>query len=267
MLKKLYKYEFAWMLPRVAIAWIIVFALAIISLVAQNVYDSIRESIADSEILPTLFAVTVVCFSGLFVAAQIFCIVFCFALSAVRFYKNLYSSEGYFTLCTPIKPSAHVICKFAVTFVCLVGSLALCTVANLMRFSKVERITEVFYFLLSMIADTPSYSAYLVESVIVLAFYFVFSVSELYLAISFGQGFKNKKLGAVVSFFIVSLIVGAARSVLSSIESALLSPLLFDATETYMHITLCLSALFNAGLAIGAFAIVIYRLKNKVNLE
>lgn len=267
MLKKLYKYEFSWMLPSAAIGWIIVFGVALLGLVTESVYNACEDVILQSDFLTAVSSASVIALSVLLFAAQAFCVVFCIALSAVRFYKNIYSSEGYFTLCTPIKPSEHVICKAVVAFVFVLASFGVCVLSSLVRYSGVKELFETLRDIFNVFAMYEISWTYALELVIVALTASAFFISELYLAVSFGQGFKNKKLGAVVSYFIINSVVGIGQSLLSSVSSLIFGSLIFRAPNVFVHVALCGTAVLEAGLAVLAFAIVINRLKNKVNLE
>lgn len=267
MLKKLYKYEFAWMLPRAAIGWIIVFGVALLGLASESVFNACADVILQSDLLTAVSSASVIALTVLLFAAQAFCVVFCIALSAVRFYKNIYSSEGYFTLCTPIKPSEHVISKAVVAFVFVLASFGVCLLSSFVRYSDAEEFFETLRYIFDTFSTYEISWMYISELVIVALTASAFFMSKLYLAVSFGQSFKNKKLGAVLCYFIINSAVGMGQSILFSVSSLIFRSLIIEAPDVLVHVVFCGTALSEAGLTVLAFAIVINRLKNKVNLE
>ena len=268
MLKKLFKYEFRWMLGKMLIAWIAVLGLGVVCCLTGLIAELFSDAIAKSSFLTAIFMTGTVSIFALLSFAEAISFVFCFIISATRFYRNLYSSEGYFTLCTPAKPREHVMCKMLTTVCFLAMTAVVCSVATLISqarsgFGIIENIGDA----LKDIFSRPLGWLYAIETAIGFAAIVFFAISEGYLAVSFGQAFKNRVVGAVVCYFIIGFVIQTAFSILFAVyielAIAVSGPMSGNA---FVHLTIWLAILCVSGLAVGSYAIVINRL-DKLNLE
>ena len=93
------------------------------------------------------------------------------------------------------------------------------------------------------------------------------AILKMYLAVSFGQCFKNKVLGAILFYFIISFVLEIAFSVIAGIYIAVVFIGGTVTSSAVIHLTLWLAIIAISGVAIGSYAIVLNRLKTKLNLE
>ena len=268
MLKSLYKYEFRWMFFKVLIVWALMLGLATLGYLIQLNSEIFADRISEIPVLFTMSIISKTAIDSFLNIAITMSFTFCLVLGAVRFYRNIYSSEGYFTLCTPITPAAHVLCKFVVTVVYIFATASVATLAMIIR--NVGNIGEY----LNDIIETISKWAITADSVllifeIVLAglALIAFSVFKCYLAVSFGQCIRNRVFGAVLFYFIIDfaiemlVIVAMCVWVIFVVNSNI-------ANEMFMIDSLLWGVILGtSGLAVGSACIVISRLKNKLNLE
>jgi len=268
MLKNLYKYEFKWMLGKTLIIWIVVVGLAIIGRLCELFTEIFSEAIAQSNLLTSISVAAISSTTLLFIFSVFLSFTLCLIASAIRFYKNLYSCEGYFTLCTPIMPKDHVICKFLVTFACLAMTAIVCFIAIVIRQAGTGLdITGRIISILASIMKKPQGWLYMTEAVLCVLACLAFMIMEGYLAVSFGQAFKNRVSGAIGCYFLISFALQLAISIVSAIYF-FIGLLLIRATDTvFIHVTLWLVFMLASGLFLGGAAIVIKRLTYKVNLE
>lgn len=132
---------------------------------------------------------------------------------AVKFYKNLFSSEGYLTRTLPVTPGQHLLSKtIAATVWCFIDILLVIlsmwivimtpSVADAYSSNKAEVLKQ-----LGITGDTTP--ALLIAVIILLVIIgAVSSVIMIYASIAMGQLFSNHRiLGAVVSYFIITTVV------------------------------------------------------------
>ena len=112
MLNKLLKYEF-----KATARWFLPLYIALIVLTLLNKLTMIVE-------LPEIavFTVLEVLLMVFYVMIIIFTSIATLILLLVRFYKNLYTDEGYLTHTLPVKPSMHLNCKLLSGFIWNVAS-------------------------------------------------------------------------------------------------------------------------------------------------
>ena len=132
---------------------------------------------------------------------------------AVKFYKNLFSSEGYLTRTLPVTPGQHLLSKtIAATVWCFIDILLVIlsmwivimtpSVADAYSSNKAEVLKQ-----LGITGDTTP--ALLIAVIILLVIIgAISSVIMIYASIAMGQLFSNHRiLGAVVSYFIITTVV------------------------------------------------------------
>lgn len=268
MLKKLFKYEFRWMLCKMLIVWIVVFGLGVVCCLSGIMTDLLADAIEKSSFLKAIFMAGNVSVFALLSFSEVVSVVFCFIISATRFYRNLYSSEGYFTLCTPTKPSEHVFCKMLTTVCFFLMTIVVCFVATLISQAHSGfEIIEHIGVLLKNIFSRPLWWLYTIEILIGFAALVFFAISEGYLAVSLGQAFKNRVVGAVVCYFLVGFLIETALSILFAVYMQLAFVVGHMDGVAFAQVTVWLAILCVSGLAVGSYAIVINRLGHKLNLE
>ena len=268
MLKNLYKYEFRWMLGKIVFAWIVVLSVAALHGINLLLVENLSEAISKSSVLSVTTVISTAMLTFLFTASIGLSLTFCYIMAAVRFYRNIYSSEGYFTLCTPIETGSHVFCKFIVAFVCALLTLIVDGIAYLIAFAFNGELISGLFERIAYFFSNAEYAIFAVEIVIAGVAILSDGILKMYLAVSFGQCFKNKVLGAVLFYFIISFVLELAFSVLAGLYIAVI---IFGMQATspvvVIHIPIWLGILAISGIAIGSYAIVNHRLKTKLNLE
>ncbi len=268
MVKKLYKHEFLAWLRIMPVIYGIVLAIAamhrIISLFeSNNVYYNI---IHISGIV--MYAVGLVVCIG---APTVFGI--------SRFYKNLFTGEGYLTFTLPVTPTAHLWVK-SLTALCfsiaslLVGAISV-AVIDLDLF--IELWKAAFYLFKLTLTETDGHSlGYLVEF-IVLAIVTVYYSHMIYSGcICVGQLSRKNRIAAAVgayfAYYIITQIVGTIVLVmlffLSDTDLAYAITIFIENHPyAFVHIALCGSILVFAALSSLFFLLCRHILHKRLNLE
>ena len=276
LLKKLYKYElkalFRYLLP----VWISVVALACVNkisleLITKNIASKMEENYRLSTTLLALAGtINALFYLGIYASAII-----CFIIIAVRFYKNLYSSEGYFTMTMPFTAGNQLWCKLVCAFImCLITgcvaflALVIVSVNNDALPVIIESIKNSIDNL-----SRPENIGHSIALGIELPILGVLSLAAgllmAYASISLGQRFKNR-VGSAVGIY---LGFSAGNSILLSIIFSILAVCMAslsnnpEAGSFMIHVFIWVGIIYSAGIS-AAFFVISYRsLKFNYNLE
>lgn len=210
-----------------------------------------------------------------------------YVFSIVRFYKNLFTNEGYLSFTLPVSTSQHIFVKLLIAVLFMIMTV----VGMLVSFAIVTAGELLFEFLragdylikdfLIQIKDTPlalvDVIFYIIEFGIVMLLGYALSLLLLYACISLGQTFrKNRIVGAVVVYFIYGIIMQVVGSVFSLIlafviDSSELIEWLENTAVKYpveaIHAFMSVAILLQ--LIVGAvyFAVTHLVISRKLNLE
>lgn len=267
MLKNLYKYEFKWMLGKIVFAWIVLLSVAVLGLINNLFIETYGEALSNTPVLYTMSIVASAALAFLLNIAAGLAITFCLIMSGIRFYRNLYSSEGYFTMCIPVDASKHVFCKLIVTLVCMLLTVMVGGLAYCIFYAFEPSLFQTALIFINKIFAQPESWLYALEILFVIIAVAFDSVLKVYLAVSLGQCLKNKVFGAILFYFVIGFVLEIAISILGGAYFAILSLTKLINGEVAIHVTLWLAFLLIAGISVASGSIVIYRLKHRFNLE
>lgn len=213
--------------------------------------------------------------------------IFCFAsvfavlvFGVVRFYKHLFTAEGYLTFTLPVTVNQHIFIKLityllfqTISFITIIIS-----VGFMFRFEFLVEIVKAINYLLYQIPDMNFIHIVLYTLGILLLSLFSFSNTILlyYCCISIGQTAKKHRVGFSVGvYFIYTIIVQTISSVISVVAGVLLAD--YDITPiieyiknnliSFIHIVMWSLVLFSMLYSLIGFLIVRYILVKKLNLE
>ena len=147
-----------------------------------------------------------------------------FVYFIVRFYRNMYTNEGYLTHTLPVKPWEHIFSKgliffiwMLITVIAMTVSIALLIITAISSINgdaiyivrqamQTEVIPELNTFFQTMLGMTlGGYIAFLVATTLVSAIY---SILMIYASISVGQLFnKHKVFASFVAYAVINFIV------------------------------------------------------------
>ena len=216
MVRKLFKHELKYYIRSLAPMYIV---LAVVALLGRIVFFFEEESTA-YEILQgsSIFMLVVACVAALFLC-ELFCL--------VRFYKNLFSGEGYLTMTLPATPTQHLLTKLLgavianlATLVAVILAVCLFTVGPWL-----VEICKAIAFLFKRVLEAEQEPAkhvmlYLAEYGVVLLAALFTSLLIYYACICVGQlAKKNRIIAAIGTYFGLYVITQIAGTVLIAVAS------------------------------------------------
>lgn len=186
----------------------------------------------------------------------------------VRFYRTMFTDEGYLTLTLPVPVASLVLAKFLVAFLLVVAASYLSTVLFSAMMTTVSSGELSLSWMIAAaggmagIADVGSPGSVLagIVNVFVMAAY---NLGLAFAALSLGAWWATRhKVAAAVGLYL------GASWLLSLVFSVFGVILLFDSySQLAMTVFGIVQMVFNAGVAVGAVALVVYVVKNKVDLS
>ncbi len=270
MVKKLFKHEIASYLRLLIPVYLVLLGIAAMGRLIQcfeaetMVYDLLRGS--------SLFAFAISA-SVAMLLTTIFCI--------LRFYRNLFSGEGYLTFTLPVTTTQHLLTKLgtavlveAATFVAILLSTCL-----LFAGDWLTEIIKAAAYLLNFVLktfDTVHFTFYCIEFVVIMLATIACELCMYYMCISLGQTFrKNRVLAAVGIYFGLYMITQAFATVGSILVTIFARYFNFDEffrwieNHPYASFHIMFGIILFLTIAMGAVYYLISHLviRKKLNLE
>ncbi len=228
MLGKLIKHEFRAtgrvMLPMLAaLAAISLLAGPIMELITRNVNARFVRSVSTLLIVATAALMFAVCIAA-------------FVLMIQRFYKSLFTDEGYISMTLPVSPEAHIFAKLVVSTVWFAADCIICILA-LLTLSGSNTDIGLFNSLFDVINDIAEYIGagnivlYAFEALLAATLVSFVSCLRFYLAISAGCSFSDHKiLLSVVFYFVIGAVIDALQitAAVNVLKSDIISDVYFD---------------------------------------
>ena len=211
------------------------------------------------------------------VISVIVCLLLTFIFSIVRFYKNLYTAEGYLTFTLPVTPAAHIISKLTVslifdviTLAVVILSVAVATAGELFA----EIVKAAFYLLGGAFRFLGGQSPlYVAEFVIMIIASLVAAHLLTYMCISVGQVVNKHKIllavGVYFGVYVVSQVIGTVVLALgvSTDLPTHIAEFAYRSPHAFLHILLCGVTLLEIALAAIYYAVTHRMIKKHLNLE
>lgn len=203
--------------------------------------------------------------------------------TALRFYKNMYSDEGYLMHTLPVTQKSLIFSKLIVSYAwtIIIGLVIICSVFTLL-FALISStgMDVTFFDLISQMIDALSNSGFLEEFKELFGFGFVhflilmlvfcilapiYSILMIYTSISLGQLFKKHKvLGSILSYigiYVVLQIIGSFVSAPVMFSSAELENFTTFGPMLYFYLAEMIA------LSIVFFFVTEFIMKKKLNLD
>ncbi|MBR0302692.1 MAG: hypothetical protein IJQ80_02470 [Clostridia bacterium] len=220
-----------------------------------------------------IFAVSTGIIFGLSVAAGI---ILTAIVSIVRFYKNLFTAEGYLSFTLPVTPSQHVASKLIVSLIfdvitalTIAVSLVIATSGDML----VELVNAGLYLIRQYFSALGGHGVFFViESVICAVTALVAFHLITFMCLTIGQLAKRHKVllavGVYYGLYVAGQIIGTVFIAVGTISG------LFAAIGGYFvehpipafHITLCVSTVISLIFCAVYYLITRALMKNKLNL-
>ncbi|MBQ8338505.1 MAG: hypothetical protein IJY33_05105, partial [Oscillospiraceae bacterium] len=188
MVKKLFKYEFAAYLKTLIPFNIVLLSVALFTRLVQFFETDIAELSFIYDIIITLSVMT-------YIATIVACFAAVFVMAVIRFYKNLYTAEGYLSFTLPVTPAQHIFVKLT-TAVALMGITLVTTIVSFAIATAGELGIEILKaagYLFKKLVELAGINVwfYALEIFVMLVISSCVSILFYYTCISIGQLFKK----------------------------------------------------------------------------
>lgn len=269
MVKKLFKHEFLAYARVMSLVYIILLTIATAGRVIQFFEN-------DSVIYAIISGIANITYTVSIFASTAFCLVFAIA----RFYKNLFTYEGYLSFTLPVTPTQHIVVKSLTALSFDIITLIMILISGCI-ITAGEVLTEIFKalgYIADKLYELASFHSILIGAEVLLLM-LVLSLSGIllyYLFISIGQLFKkNRILAAVGAYFVYYIITQIISTVVLVVFSVVISPEAMEAfgqfvmnhPYTTIHVGLC-GLIFLSGIFTVIYFLVTKRIiTKKLNLE
>ena len=270
MVKKLLKYELMYYLRTLGLFLPIVLVIGLVTKIfimldGNNALSSI--AIGSSVLMLAIACAAIVMLSTV--------------VSIIRFYKNMYSSEGYLTFALPITCDQHIFVKLLSSLICQLVCLVTAVLAVVVAISG-KPLNEVVDFLSDGFREFfELYGAgnavgYIIEAVLLLLTSVVSNLLLFYTCITVGQtARKNRVLMAIVAYFVYYVITQTIGTVFAITVTVLESIGALDALDEWftahsalmIHSYLCVAIVVNAALVFAFWYVTKKIMSKKLNLE
>ena len=270
MVKKLFKHEFLAALRLWLPMQVILLAVALFGRLIQF-FET------DTQAYRIVFGSAMVIYVLALIASVFLTLVF----GIVRFYKNLFSGEGYLSFTLPVSTDQHILVKSLVATASMFGTV-LVAFLSFMVISAGEVFVEVMKaagYLIGRFSEAfgaANTAGYIAEGLLLVLVFIAMTYLLYYACIALGQTFKkNRVIGAVGVYFIYYAITQVLGTILVIICSFLAESGLFKAIMDFMdaqpefsvHLIMILLLIW-AALCAGIYYLVIrWVIRNKLNLE
>lgn len=269
MVKKLLKYEFSSLAKTLLPMEIVLFSIAFFNRIVQFFEN-------DS----TPYNIFIVSSSVLLGIAMMVCLIFTFAICIVRFYKNIYTAQGYLTLTLPATHAQHIwaklisaVCASAVALVSVFLALAVSTAGDVFH----EILKAAAYLIEQYFKLTKANGAfYIIEGLFCLILSVVGEYLLIYTCITVGQlAKKNRVLAAFGVYFGIYVAWQIIETVVIIIFSILYTNGLLENLYAWIikhpfpftHIVLTGLFVLLSIFCVLCFFITHRIMKNKLNIE
>lgn len=271
MVKKLIKHDILFYLKSLLPAELLLLGMAVLVRVVQffetDTYQ--YDIVAGSSII-------------IYVIAALVCFVMTFTTSVTRFYKNLYTAEGYLTLTLPASHTAHIFSKLitatAATFISLVVISASVLIATFGELSN--EILKAAAYIFKKVFDEVGFHGviYIVEMIILSVVSTASGFLLYYTCITVGQIFKKNRVaaafGVYFAYYTFNQILGTVFLMIAEMFDEELEKLMehvvkfvYAHPHAAVHIFLCGMIVLTVAVSAIYFLINRYIMKNRLNLE
>ncbi len=269
MVKKLLKHEIIAYSRTILPIYIILLGVAVLTRFVQFFEsDTISYNIVNTSSIVML------------VVASVVCAVMSYFVGITRFYKNLFTNEGYLTLTLPVTTAQHIFTKSIVAVMFNILSVVAIAVSVLVATlgDVANEIIKAVAYLIKLFFKTAEVNGafYAVEIITVLLISIFSSYLLFYACISVGQlAKKNRVLAAFGAYFAHYIITQIIGTIFVIVFSAFVDTDLYyniiDYIElhphTSLHIGICLFGAFYIGVGLIYYAIAHRIMTRKLNIE
>ena len=265
MVKKLFKHEIHALWRSMAPVWCVLFGVSVMGRLIQLFeQESVIYNIVSGS---SVF---------FYVVALIACFVCPFVFAITRFYRNLFTGEGYLTFTLPVTTGQHLWVKLTVavatellTLIAAAISVVVVTFGDL----TVE-IGKAIWYLFKLCVEKwgAHLPMYVVEMVIAVIVLFAVETLLFYFCICIGQqAKKNRVLAAVGAYFglyAIGQVIGTVVMIAATfIEMGPLVEWVLEHPFATIHIAMCGSIVLSVACGVLYFAVSHWLMSRRLNLE
>lgn len=265
MVRKLFRHEFAAYWRVLIPAWIALIGVSVLGRLIQ-IFES------DSTLYSIVSGSSILFYSIAIMVA----LAFPFVYSVIRFYRNLFTGEGYLSFTLPVTPSQHIWVK-VLTAVALQLLSLLVVALSAAIMAAGELLVEVWkaaiYLMEKLYQHIGDHMGWFILEAVLLVLVVMFYQSMFYDAcITIGQLFrKNRVLAAVgvyFGFYVIEQVVGTFAVIVAAFINWD-SLMMFISENTYLcvHVGMWLMILFSAVLTLVFYVITHTIIRKRLNLE
>lgn len=211
-----------------------------------------------------------------YIVLLVACIVCPFVFAVTRFYRNLFTGEGYLSFTLPVTASQHIWVKLAVAMITqLVTLVAAALSVVVVTFGDLTiEIGKALWYLFKYF--TRSWGAhmpmYLIEGIVGILLLLVSEILLYYACICIGQLSKKNRIltavGAYFGFYAVKQVLGTIVLLISvGIDWNPLLMWMFENPFATVHLAMCGGLLWFALLGTFYFFLSHYIISRRLNLE
>lgn len=269
MVKKLFKHEYlAWLRVLPIIYGITLVVASMLRLVMLFESDSLYYDLVFGSAVFMLIVALIVTVG----ASTVFAI--------QRFYKNLFTGEGYLTHTLPVTPANHLWVKGLTAVSFDVMSVIVCLLAAVIVTAG-DALTVFWQNTVNTLRNIPSelaghFAGWAAEYLLLFLAALLYSRFFFYLCICIGQLFRKNRIlasiGVYFGFYVLSQILSTVMLVAVAIlrETGVLSELgmlFIEHPLASIHVALCGSAVLTVLAALVYYWICLHILRKRLNLE
>lgn len=277
MVKKLFKHEVAYYLRSMLPIYGILLAIAAFGRVIQffETANTVYNTVNIIAILSYVVAI---------IAVLAMTMVF----TITRYYRNLFTSEGYLSFTLPVTPTQHILTKLstAVLFHVLSMVVILLSVCIITAGDVLVEVIKAVAYIVDLIPERLAFTfkettaaqwqvniwLFVIEFILLLIAAVVYQMLLYYGCITVGQTFsKNRILSAVGVYFGYYMVTQAIGTVLVIVSQFLpwetFSDIFYAAPIGCIHILTIGYILLNLLIATGLFLVSRVIIRHKLNLE
>lgn len=271
MVKKLFKHEFIYYFRTFALFLPIVLVIGVMARVFRF-FENFDSVLVDIVIFSSASMLVVACFALLMLSVVV---------AVVRFYKNMYSAEGYLTFTLPVNNAQHIFVKLLTAICCQAICLLTVILAAIIAISG-EPLKEFLLMLTAGISEfyedigAVSFIAFVFDIIVIALLSVAGNMLLYYACITVGQtAKKNRILMAVGAYFIYYVATQVISTVIVMIFTVLGMSGVFDGIVMWlddhmiltMHLTMGVSIVIYAAMAVAFWFVTQSIMTKKLNLE
>lgn len=195
-----------------------------------------------------------------------------------RFYTNMYGDDGYLMHTLPVTGTQLLNSKLICSFTWLLSLIPVGLLSFLILFVGTDTFSAISYFWGTLTEQfyTLNISGFsicitIAESILYFLLSILAGLLSYYLAIALGQHFlgEHRLTGAILFYFLLSIVASAISSVLNTITEGSLSLLSVSVSVfmlQVMNLALAMNIVTNLILIVAYYLILRYLLNQKLNI-